>query len=282
MNIPTAEKLEAPILHVLHGGGPALRGEIRRRVAKDTGFSEKQIGKGGKILKALRQLQYKERVELKRKKWAITEAGRQALPMEKQPGKKQPKDKALTGRIGESRVVSELGRRGISATGFSGNIPVIDVVAYRQGGATCSLQVKAWMQGSMTMDAKRYLSIRFEGDLQFVDGLNEEAIATSANVIFVFVSIGETAADDRFFILRHRDVAEKLCRQRTAWLAKKGNRLGKPRSTLAALNQKGLAPYEDNWGLIEDELNRGSVPAPPEDRESYRKWLVGELGRLER
>ena len=268
MKIPTVEKLEAPILRVLHGDGPALRGEIRRRVAKDTGFSEKQIGKGGKILKALRQLQDKERVELNRKKWTITEAGKQALPMNNQPKKKQPKDKALTGRIGESRVVSELGRRGIDATGFSGNIPVIDVVAYRQS-ATCCLQVKAWMTPNIPVNTKNYLKLRFEGDRQFVDGLNEEAIAASGNVIFVFVFIGETAADDRFFILRHRDVAEKLYKQRTNWLEKKGNRLGKPRSTLATLNQKGLAPYEDNWGLIEDELNRGSVPAPPEGRKSY-------------
>ena len=124
-------------------------------------------------------------------------------------------------------------------------MPTIDLVAYRQGGATCSLQVKAWMQGSMTMDAKRYLSIRFEGDRQYVDGLNEEAIAASGNVIFVFVFIGKTAAEDRFFILRHRDLAEKLGKWRIAWLEKKGNRLGKPRSTLATVNQKGLAPYEN-------------------------------------
>lgn len=34
----------------------------------------------------------------------------------------------LAGQIGESVVVAELGRRGIIATAFAGNVPDIDVV----------------------------------------------------------------------------------------------------------------------------------------------------------
>ena len=291
---PTKEELKVPILHVLNDRKEADIRIIGDHVAKAMKLSEgqkRQLGKAvnskhsvfrKRIRGALRELRGNGYVKLgSRGCRSITEAGKEALQMKRQPGKKQLKDNALTGRIGESRVVSELGRRGISATGFSGNMPVIDVVAYRQG-ATCSLQVKAWRKGNMSIDAERYLSIRFEGDHQFVDGLNEEAIAASGNVIFVFVSIGETAADDRFFILRHRDVAEKLYKQRTARLEKTGNILPrKPRSTFATLNQNGLASYENNWGLIEAELSQGSVTELPEDRESYRKWLVSELGRLE-
>ena len=38
-------------------------------------------------------------------------------------------------------VVAELGRRGIVATAFAGNVPDIDIVAYADG-ATTHLQVK--------------------------------------------------------------------------------------------------------------------------------------------
>jgi Holliday junction resolvase-like predicted endonuclease len=39
----------------------------------------------------------------------------------------------LAGQIGESLVVAELGRRGIVATAFAGNVPEIDLVAYKKG-----------------------------------------------------------------------------------------------------------------------------------------------------
>ena len=48
----------------------------------------------------------------------------------------------LAGQIGESLVVAELGRRGIVATAFAGNVPDIDLLAYRNG-RTIALQVKS-------------------------------------------------------------------------------------------------------------------------------------------
>lgn len=39
----------------------------------------------------------------------------------------------LAGQIGESLVVAELGRRGIVATAFAGNVPDIDLLAYKNG-----------------------------------------------------------------------------------------------------------------------------------------------------
>jgi len=51
----------------------------------------------------------------------------------------------LAGQIGESLIVAELGRRGIVATAFAGNVPEIDLLAYKDG-TTISLQVKAVVQ----------------------------------------------------------------------------------------------------------------------------------------
>lgn len=48
----------------------------------------------------------------------------------------------LAGQMGEALVVAELGRRGIVATSFAGNLPDIDLLAWRKG-RSLALQVKA-------------------------------------------------------------------------------------------------------------------------------------------
>ena len=48
----------------------------------------------------------------------------------------------LSGQIGEALVVAELGRLGIVATAFAGNVPDIDILACKEGKST-AVQVKA-------------------------------------------------------------------------------------------------------------------------------------------
>ena len=67
----------------------------------------------------------------------------------------------LSGQIGEALVVSELGRRDIVATAFSGNVPDIDILAYKNGNTT-SIQVKAWKKRAVSFDAKRFIQIKVE------------------------------------------------------------------------------------------------------------------------
>ena len=75
----------------------------------------------------------------------------------------------LAGQIGEHLVVAELGRRGIVATPFSGNLPDIDILAYMDGKSV-PIQVKANRKGDISVDAKRYLNIQFDGEIQTVTG----------------------------------------------------------------------------------------------------------------
>jgi hypothetical protein len=84
-----------------------------------------------------------------------------------------PKDfrNHLTKQIGEHLVVAELGRRGIIAAPFAGNVPDIDILAYA-GGQTVAIQVKALRTGSVQVDARSFLNIRFDGETQLIDGLN--------------------------------------------------------------------------------------------------------------
>jgi len=49
----------------------------------------------------------------------------------------------LAGQIGEYLVCAELGRRGLIATPFSGNVPTFDVLATDEQCLTVPIQVKA-------------------------------------------------------------------------------------------------------------------------------------------
>ena len=88
----------------------------------------------------------------------------------------------LIGQIGENLVVAELGRRGIVATTFAGNVPDIDVLAFKDGTAI-PLQVKAIKKGNLNVNAKDYLDIEFDGDKQKVEGKSNDI---DKRLIFVF------------------------------------------------------------------------------------------------
>jgi hypothetical protein len=67
----------------------------------------------------------------------------------------------LTRQIGEHLVVAELGRHGIIATPFAGNMPDYDVVALTPTGQSIYIQVKAMNSGDWQLDANRFLSIEY-------------------------------------------------------------------------------------------------------------------------
>jgi hypothetical protein len=157
----------------------------------------------------------------------------------------------LAGQIGESLVVAELGRRGIVATSFAGNVPDIDILAYRDG-CTLALQVKSLRAGSASFDAKRFMQIEFEGDRQIITG---PATGLDNTLIFVFVSVGQELGKDRFFILRQAQSGCIIRDNHVAWLAKhSGIRPRNPQSTHTAVSLKDLDAYHDNWALIESAL----------------------------
>ena len=154
----------------------------------------------------------------------------------------------LVGQIGESLVVAELGRRGIVATAFAGNVPDIDLLTYKNG-KTQALQVKAWRTGSVHFDATRFLHISINGKLQNVDAIDEEL---DPDLIYVFVLVGERSGEDRFFILTQRKLQSQIFEMYRFYLAKHGGQ--RPRNaqtTHHAVTLSDLMPFEDNWSLIE-------------------------------
>ena len=75
------------------------------------------------------------------------------------------KDNKLTGQIGEHLVTAELGRRGIIATPFSGNVPDIDIVAYANKKTT-HIQVKTIKKGDLQLSVNKFLDIEIHDDGQ--------------------------------------------------------------------------------------------------------------------
>ena len=157
----------------------------------------------------------------------------------------------LAGQIGESLVVAELGRRGIVATAFAGNVPDIDILAYAND-TTVHLQVKAWRTGSAQLNATRFIHIDFEGDRQIVRGLDE---TLDGELVYVFVKIGDGAGQDKYFILLQRELQAIILQNYSAWLDKhNGVRPRNPKTTHCAVEMTSLAQFEDNWSLVEERF----------------------------
>ena len=102
----------------------------------------------------------------------------------------------LSGQIGENLVVAELGRRGIIATAFAGNVPEIDILAYKDK-RSIRIQVKALKVGSLRTRADYYLNIDFDGKTQTVLG---KRVDINRDLTFIIVKVGEKLGEDIFYI----------------------------------------------------------------------------------
>jgi Holliday junction resolvase-like predicted endonuclease len=104
----------------------------------------------------------------------------------------------LTGQIGEHLVTAELGRRGIIATPFSGNVPDIDILAHASG-VTSHIQVKAINKDSWQFDIRKFLDVNLTERGQIVRGANRDL---DRKIICVFVSLGAELGEDKFYIFK--------------------------------------------------------------------------------
>lgn len=153
----------------------------------------------------------------------------------------------LTRQVGEHLVVAELGRRGIIATPFAGNVPDIDLLAVGPTGKAVPIQVKAINGGSWQFDAKKFLKIDFDGAVQRANGLLPLS-DPDLLCIFVLLAPGEERSD-RFFIFRWQEI-QRLCAER---YGKEYRRPRNPASTHLGVRPTQLEGFEENWKLVEDE-----------------------------
>lgn len=157
----------------------------------------------------------------------------------------------LTGQIGESLVISELGRKGIVATSFAGNVPDIDILAYRDG-KSLPIQVKAFTGVSIHFDAKTFLEIEMDGDVQKVTKAKDR---NTKDLIYIFVQVGQNYGQDKFFILREYELTNYICKNHSEYLkSKNGVRPKNPKSTHTSVELKFIKNYSDNWKIILESL----------------------------
>jgi len=95
----------------------------------------------------------------------------------------------LSKQLSEHLVAAELARRGIVATPFSGNVPDIDILAFKSGKSNITV-------ANVERD---YLILKQEGNFQRVIA-KKEMPQWKKDLIFVIVFIGENLGEDGFYI----------------------------------------------------------------------------------
>jgi len=113
----------------------------------------------------------------------------------------------LTGQGGEFLVCAELGRRGILATPFAGNVPEFDVIAVGEGHTTVPIQVKASNYTSWQTNLQQWLNVAYDRRRRRHDFRGKKRLK-NLDLIYVFVALGEPI--DRFYVLSQWRVRETV------------------------------------------------------------------------
>lgn len=161
----------------------------------------------------------------------------------------------VVGQTGEFAVCAQLGKLGLIATPFAGNVPHFDVIATNEQLRSMPIQVKAsfgnttWVLG----DARDWLLVDLcpETLRQSISGLKD---IYHPDLITIYVWLSKEAGGvDRFFILRKSDVQTVVLKSYSEWLRKHdGLRPRKPDSFHVAISISDLLEFENNWKLILD------------------------------
>jgi hypothetical protein len=182
---------------------------------------------------------------------------------------KTKRSNQLVRQIGEHLVVSKLGRLGIFATPFAGNVPDFDILASDLSGHSLPVQVKTIRRGSWQFDAKNFLEIEQQGDCQVVKGKKK---LRNPDLVCVFVLLNPDERDE-FYVF-----PLKALQQYCAKIYSRGEpfpvKIKRPRnaeSTHCAVRshdwQRYRAKEDRDWSLITKRFNPIMGPdeqaAPP-------------------
>ena len=146
----------------------------------------------------------------------------------------------LSGKIGESLVVAELGRRRLIATAFAGNVPEIDILAFREK-RSIPIQVKAFKEGSLRTKSDYYLKIDFDGRTQTILGKKEDI---NHDPTFIIVKVGDQLGEDVFYIYDQGIIQDLVLKKHSSFIKKDdGVITKKPSSFDCSVNLKNLEDY---------------------------------------
>ncbi len=171
-------------------------------------------------------------------------------------------DNRLVGQVGEFLVCAELGRRGLAATPFSGNMPGFDVVAMNEGMQAAPIQVKTARGGSWQFDAQHWMQIELDEAKETQTVLGPTPLA-DPSLMFVFVWIPARAEEQSvgFFILSAEELQKLVSKAHESWLDRHGGKRPRQwRSTHVAIDQNLLMEHRGRWDRITERRgkNHGS------------------------
>lgn len=166
----------------------------------------------------------------------------------------------VVGQAGEFAVCAQLGKMGLVATPFAGNVPEFDVVAIDKDLNCLPIQVKtsSGEGGWITGDIRRYC--RIEGPTaqdrrQLVVG-TVEPVWPDLVVVLVRLS-GGSGSPDRFFVTTKRELWRRVAESHTKWL--ESHQWIRPRkhdSFHSAVSMRELDGWgwENQWDVVHEGL----------------------------
>lgn len=158
----------------------------------------------------------------------------------------------LVGQTGEYLVASELSRRGLIATTFTGNVPHYDIIASTDKGKHISVQVKT-SNSSNWQFAKvdQFVEIKFKKHVQIAGKCLPSPVE---NLVFVLVKLGSYGSD-KFYICTWPELADVISRHHSGYLAKhNGVRPKRWDSLHTAIDVSHISHFENRWELIDKLL----------------------------
>ncbi len=151
----------------------------------------------------------------------------------------------LTRQIGEHLVAAELGRRGLIAAPFAGNVPLFDLLAADERGRSIPVQVKAINGPSWQFNVTQFLRVDVVEGIQKVRG---RVSLARPELICIFVFLRE-AGKDEFYIFRLSDLQEFFAKVYTG-----GRRPKNPNSMHCKISPHDLQQHRDKWSVIFEAL----------------------------
>jgi len=150
----------------------------------------------------------------------------------------------ITKQIGECLVAAELGRIGLVAATFSGNIPEYDIIATDSDFRSVPVQVKATNGNSWQFnDMRRFVAIQLDGEKPIVG----QPVALPDSIVCVMLALSRYG-EDRFYVLSLTALQALLIKHYRDDLEKPGClRPAKFESFHCAIEQEELAAFENAW-----------------------------------
>lgn len=162
----------------------------------------------------------------------------------------------LAGQVGEYLVCAELGRRGLIATSFTGNVPEFDLIVADSSLSTIPIQVKTSRSDNWPTNAGLWIDIEVDDENKKQIDRGDREIS-NPDLIYVCVQLAtaESGERDRFFILLKRELQTICARNYRTWISQYDWK--RPRNYKSLDNRytvTDLEPFENNWQLISDVL----------------------------